>query len=135
MAKTRGGSTKPSAHVALRKSEPDSETEAMAEIENYQDSSVDATDNVHVNITTVDEDFAAIDEYFTDEADEVTVDVLDKVIGDHSDEIAVDEVVVDVVDEVAVDAVTGDEMAGAVDPVAVDEWQLMKWQLMLLMKW
>ncbi|KAH0725496.1 hypothetical protein KY284_001361 [Solanum tuberosum] len=64
MAKTRGGSTKPSAHVALRskkrkaeevlktckkkkiiveESEPDSETETMAEIDNYQSSRADAS--------------------------------------------------------------------------------------------
>ncbi|KAG5631893.1 hypothetical protein H5410_003610 [Solanum commersonii] len=95
--------------------------EAFSYLGKYAGKSLDTPLNiVHVNITIVDEDFAAIDEYFTNRADEVTIDVLDKVISDHSDEIAVDEVVVDVVDEVTIDAVTGDEVAGAVDPVAVD---------------
>ncbi|KAH0754634.1 hypothetical protein KY290_024904 [Solanum tuberosum] len=83
-----------------------------------------------------DEDFAAIDEYLTDEVNEVEVDGVDKVTNDHIDEVAgdradevavdavaVDEVVVDVVavdlvDEVGV--VVVDEVAGAVDPVAVN---------------
>ncbi|KAH0732970.1 hypothetical protein KY289_004158 [Solanum tuberosum] len=64
---------------------------------------------------TIDEDFATIDEYITD-----GVDVVDKVTADHVDEVevnAVDEVAVDVVDEVA-----GDKVAGAIDPVdVVDE--------------
>ncbi|KAG5577051.1 hypothetical protein H5410_057185 [Solanum commersonii] len=89
---------------------------------------------VHVNITTVDEDlaavdedFVAIDEYFIDGVDEMAVDAVGKVTGDHVDEVVVDAVDVVADDVVAVDDVAGNEMAcagddiaSAVDPVAVD---------------
>ncbi|KAH0745715.1 hypothetical protein KY285_007372 [Solanum tuberosum] len=80
------------------------------------------------SFATVDEDFAAIDE--------VAVDVVDKVIGYHVDEVAVDETagdevacvvnsvtVVDVVDEATIDEVAidvVDEVAVTVDDVAVE---------------
>ncbi|KAH0635911.1 hypothetical protein KY289_035826 [Solanum tuberosum] len=91
------------------------------------------------DLATVDEDFVAIDEYLTDEVNEVAIAVVDKVTNDHADEVAgdrvnevaVDAMTVDLVDEVGVvvvDEVVGDiidkmtvnEVAGAVDLVAVN---------------
>ncbi|KAG5585023.1 hypothetical protein H5410_045457 [Solanum commersonii] len=85
------------------------------------------------DLAIVDEDFAAIDEYLIDEVNDMAVVVLDKVTDDHANEVAVDfdAMTVDLVDEVGVvvvdevvgdiiDEMTVDEVAGAVDPVAVN---------------
>ncbi|TMW92506.1 hypothetical protein EJD97_012963 [Solanum chilense] len=137
--------------------------EKLRRIEKNKQKKQEKSKILYVNITTnnkdlavVDEDFAAIDEYFTNGVDEVTVDgvAIDKVT---SDGVIVDDVIdevvcevdeVAIIDEVAgadvVDEVKSDEVAGVVYPMTVidvvDEVEgevdlltfLMKWQVKLI---